>query len=247
LRFRSRLAVAPALLSFVAWEDATRTARIPAAPDRTPAGVNDRGGEEMSTIYEVHDAREASAKSLVAVAVILVASALGFTLMTAPFLKLLGAGAGAVAAAFHGLAAFLFLFVGTIGLYLGWRLLTGHIRAFADLQLLSVVGASLSFLAIVFGNWLYIFYRAKTPDSPRSYFVKNMPDIHRIFFEFKEFGALFTLPLMVCAAFLLWRYGHQVLERPWLRYAVAVLFGLAFFYLAVAFGLGAAVTKLKAA
>ncbi|HEV8585848.1 MAG TPA: hypothetical protein VGT02_12825 [Methylomirabilota bacterium] len=201
----------------------------------------------MRIMHEVHDMREASTRSLIAVAVILVASALGFTLLTAPFLKLLGSGAGAVAAAFHGLAAFLYLFMGTIGLYLGWRLLTGNIRAFADLQLLSVAGASMSFLAIVFGNWLYIYYRAKTPDSPRSYFVKNMPEIHRIFFEFKEFGALFTLPLMVCAAFLLWRYGAQVLARPWLRYTVAILFGLAFFYLVVAFGLGAAVTKLKAA
>jgi hypothetical protein len=201
----------------------------------------------MSVLHEVHDVREASTRSLVSVVVIMVGSALAFTLLTAPFTKLLGAGAGAIPAAFHGMAAFLYLFVGTIGLYLGWRLLTGHIRAFADLQLLSVVAATLSFIAIVFGNWLYIFYRAKSPDSPRSYFVKNMPDIHAIFFEFKEFGALFTLPLMVCAAFILWRYGNQVLDRPWLRYTVAIVLGLGFFYLVVAFGLGAAVTKLKAA
>jgi hypothetical protein len=201
----------------------------------------------MSVMHEAHDAREASTRSLVAVVLVMIASALAFTLMTAPFTKLLGAGAGAVPAAIHGMAAFLYLFIGTIGLYLGWRLMTGHIRAFADLQLLSVVGATMSAIAIGFGNWLYIFYRAKTPDSPRSYFVKNMPDIHAIFFEFKEFGALFTLPLMVCAAFILWRYGNQVLERPWLRYTVAILLGLSFFYLVVAFGLGAAVTKLKAA
>jgi len=201
----------------------------------------------MSVMHEVHDVREASTRSLVSVVVIMVGSALAFTLLTAPFTKLLGTGAGAIPAAFHGMAAFLYLFVGTIGLYLGWRLLTGHIRAFADLQLLSVVAATLSFIAIVFGNWLYIFYRAKSPDSPRSYFVKNMPDIHAIFFEFKEFGALFTLPLMVCAAFILWRYGNQVLDRPWLRYTVAIVLGLGFFYLVVAFGLGAAVTKLKAA
>jgi hypothetical protein len=201
----------------------------------------------MSLMHEVHDVREASTRSLISVVAIMIGSALAFTLLTAPFTKLLGAGAGAIPAAFHGMAAFLYLFVGTIGLYLGWRLLTGHIRAFADLQLLSVVAATLSFIAIVFGNWLYIFYRAKTPDSPRSYFVKNMPDIHGIFFEFKEFSALFTLPLMVCAAFILWRYGNQVLERPWLRYTVAIVLGLAFFYLVVAFGLGAAVTKLKSA
>jgi hypothetical protein len=37
------------------------------------------------------------------------------------------------------------------------------------------------------------------------------------------------------------------MEQPWLRYTVAILLGLSFFYLVVAFGLGAAVTKLKAA
>jgi hypothetical protein len=201
----------------------------------------------MSVVNEPHEMREASPRSLVAVVSVLIGTALAFTLVTAPFTKLLGAGAGAVPAALHGLMAILYLFVGTIGLYLGWRLLTGRIQAFADLQLLTTVAATFSFLAICFGNWLYIYYRAPVPDSPRSYFMKTMPAVHRIFFEFKEFTALFTLPLMVCAAFLLLKYGRQVLERPWLRYTIAVLMGLAFFYLVVAFGLGAAVTKLKSA
>jgi hypothetical protein len=201
----------------------------------------------MSVMLEHEELREASTRSLVAVVAIMIASAVAFTLATAPFAKLLGEHAGAVPAAFHGLAAFLFLFIGTIGLYLAWRLLTGRIRAFADLQLLAVVAATSSLIAIIFGNWLYIYYRAPIPESPRSYFVKNAPEIHQIFFEFKEFGALFTLPLTVVAAFILWKYGAQVLDRPWLRYTVAVLMGLAFFYLLVAFGLGAAVTKLRPA
>lgn len=201
----------------------------------------------MNRMLEHPDLEEASTRSLVAVAAIMIVSAFTLTLATAPFAKLLGEHAGAVPAAFHGLAAFLFLFIGTIGLYLGWRLLTGRIRAFADLQLLAVVAAASSLIAIVLGNWLYIYYRAPLPESPRSYFVKNAPAIHQVFFEFKEFGALFTLPLTVVAAFILWRYGAQVLDRAWLRYTVAVLMGLAFFYLLVAFGLGAAVTKLRPA
>jgi hypothetical protein len=201
----------------------------------------------MSVMPEHQDLKEASTRSLVAVAAIMIVSAVTFTLATAPFDKLLGEHAGAVPAAFHGLAAFLFLFIGTIGLYLGWRLLTSRIRAFADLQLLAVVAATCSLIAIIFGNWLYIYYRAPVPESPRSYFVKSLPEIHVIFFEFKEFGALFTLPLTVVAAFILWKYGSQVLDRPWLRYTVAVLMGLTFFYLLVAFGLGAAVTKLRPA
>jgi hypothetical protein len=201
----------------------------------------------MSVMAETHDRTEASTRSLIGVVAVMIGTALAFTLITGPVAKLLGTGAGALPAAIHGTAAFLYLFVGTIGLYLGWRLMTGHIRAFADLQLLAVVNATFSLLAIIMGNWLYIFYRAKHPDSPRSYFMANMPDVHTIFFEFKEFGALYTLPLTVVAAFILWKYGGQVLDRPWLRYTVAILLGLSFFYLVVAFGLGAAVTKLKAA
>src|SRR5262245_46631836 len=83
----------------------------------------------MSACEDVHEMREASTASLVAVVAIMIASALAFTLLTAPFEKLLGPGGGAIPAAIHGLMAFLYLFVGTIGLYLGWRLLTGHIRA----------------------------------------------------------------------------------------------------------------------
>jgi hypothetical protein len=190
---------------------------------------------------------EASTASLVLVVALLIGTALAFVLATAPFAALLGPSKAALASAFHGLAAFLYLFVGTIGLYLAWRLLTGRIRAFADLQLLATVSATFAFLAIVFGNWLYIYYRTKDPTSPRSYFLATTPAIHRIFFEFKEFAALFTLPLTVAAAFILWYYGTQILERKWMRYTVAVLLGLSFFYLVVAFGLGAAVTKLRPA
>jgi hypothetical protein len=112
----------------------------------------------MSVMHDNHDLREASTASLAAVAGLLVAGALAFTAMTASVTQLLGAGGGAVPAAFHGLAAFLYLFVGTIGLYLGWRLVTGRIRAFAELQLLATVSAAFSLIAIMFGNWLYIFF-----------------------------------------------------------------------------------------
>ena len=201
----------------------------------------------MNGNEHLEERREASTASLALVVGILIGSALAFVLATAPLSALLGAGQGALPAMFHGLAAFLYLFVGIIGLYLAWRLWTGRIRAFADLQLLATVSATFSLLAIVFGNWLYIYYRAKDPSSPRSYFLATVPVVHRIFFEFKEFVALFTLPLTVAAAFILWYYGAQILDRKWMRYTVAVLLALSFFYLVVAFGLGAAVTKLKSA
>ena len=72
-----------------------------------------------------------------------------------------------------------------------------------------------------------------------------MPEVHQVFFEFKEFAALFTLPLSVAAAFIAWHYGREILERKWSRVTLSVLMALHFFYFMVAFGLGAAVTKLK--
>jgi len=64
-----------------------------------------------------------------------------------------------------------------------------------------------------------------------------VPEVHKVFFEFKEFTALFTLPLSVAAAFILWRYGRQILERNWTRTSVAILIALHFFYFVLAFGL----------
>ena len=183
--------------------------------------------------------------SLVFVAGILVLSSTAIVLATAPFTQLLGPGAMALGAALHGLLAFLLLVTSTIGLYLGWRLFMGRIRAFPDLQLLSTVSAVLSVLTIVSGNWIYIAYRAKSPDSPRAYFLATMPEVHKVFFEFKEFAVLFTLPLSVAAAFIAWRYGREIVERTWTRTTLAVLMALHFFYFVVGFGLGAAVTKLK--
>lgn len=106
-----------------------------------------------------------------------------------------------------------------------------------------MVNAFLAFLTILFGNRIYIFYRAQ--GGPRSHFMENMPEIHKIFFEFKEFAALFTLPLAVAAAFLFLVYRDQLLRSKGLRGITAALLALTFFYFLVAFGLGAAITKLK--
>ena len=165
--------------------------------------------------------------------------------LTAPFSDIVGESRYALPAAIHGLLSFLYVVVGTIGLYLAWRLLAGRIRAFPDLQLAAVVNAGLSALTILFGNWIYIHYRAPGPGSPRSFFLEHAPDVHRVWFEFKEFVALFTLPLSVAAAYILVVSGSGLLESRRLRSIVAILMALSFFYLCLAFGLGAAVTKLK--
>ena len=167
----------------------------------------------------------------------------GIALSTAPLTHLLGDSRYALEGALHGVSAGLFMVTATIGLFQAYRLLTGTIQHGAQLEFGSLINALLAFLTIFFGNRIYIFYRAQ--GGPRSYFMENMPQIHKVFFEFKEFVALFTLPLAVVAAFLFLVYRDQLLQSKGLRTIAAVLLALTFFYFLVAFGLGAAITKLR--
>lgn len=186
-----------------------------------------------------------STVSLLGVVAFLLLTAGVFVLTTGPMEELVGPSRYALPSALHGMFAFIYIIVGTISLYLAWRLFSGRIRAFPDLQLASVVNAAVAFITIVLGNWIYIYYRAPGADSPRSVLLATAPAVHKVWFEFKEFTALFTLPLTVAAAYILIVYGARVLENRGLRNAVAILTALAFFYLTVAFGLGAAVSKLQ--
>lgn len=162
---------------------------------------------------------------------------------SAPFFAFFGDSAYAVVGTIHGLLATLGVLVGTITAYLGWRLFIGKLRAFSDLRLLSIVSAMVSAATIFFGNWIYIGYRGT--GGPRSFFIANNPEIHEVFFEFKEFIALFTLPLAVSVTFTLWRYDQQVMEHRGLRSWLAVAFGVGWGALMIAFLMGAAITKLR--
>ena len=176
--------------------------------------------------------------------IILALLGFGIVLFTAPLTRLLGNSRYALEGALHGVAAGLFMITATIGLFQAYRLLTGTIQHSGQLEFGSLFNALLAFLTIFFGNRIYIFYRAA--QGPRTYFLENAPEIHKIFFEFKEFAALFTLPLAVAAAALFLIYRDQLLRSTALRNLAALLLALTFFYLIVAFGLGAAITKLRA-
>lgn len=184
-----------------------------------------------------------SITSLILVVGVLLAVAAFFVVTTAPLEALLGESSYAVISAFHGLSAGVMMVVVTIGLYLGYQLFEGQLVNLRDLKLLSVVNATMAFITILFGNWIYIGYRSK--GGVREWLLANNPEAHKIFFEFKEYMALFTLPLAVLAAYLLYRYDMGLLERRWLRVVVAVALALTFFYFTVAFGLGAAITKIR--
>lgn len=185
------------------------------------------------------------AKVLVLGLVALAAVGLAIVLATAPAgSTLLGENRYALEGALHGVAAGLFMVTATIGLFQAYRLITGTIQHPAQLEFGSVVNAVMALVTILLGNRIYIYYRAS--GGPRTYFMEHSPEIHKIFFEFKEFSALFTFPLAVAAAYLFLAYGPDLLRRRDLRNTAALLLILTFFYFLVAFGLGAAITKLRA-
>lgn len=163
--------------------------------------------------------------------------------MTAPVRSFFGSSALAVISATHGLLATLGVIVGTVTSYLGYRLFTGKIKAFSDLKILSVISTFVAAATIVFGNWIYIAYRA--PGGPRAFFMKENPAIHAVFFEFKEFIALFPLPLAVAATFVIWKYGDELIENKSLRTWVGIVFAIAWGGLVIAYLLGAGITKLR--
>jgi len=164
-------------------------------------------------------------------------------LLTAPLNVFFGGNELAVIGAVHGLLATLGVVVGTVAAYLGYRLFTGKLRAFSDLKILSAVSTFIAAATIIFGNWIYIAYRA--PGGPRAFFMENNAEIHEIFFEFKEFIALFPLPLAAATTYVLWRYGDRLIEDKSLRTWVGVAIAVAWGGLMIAYMLGAGITKLR--
>jgi len=195
---------------------------------------DDRRDEKMKT----------STVLIVYVLALLAAVAVSIVFLSAPLSHLLGGSEYAIRGAMHGLLAGIMMVAVTIGLYQAARLWIGSEIHVKELQIGSVINSTVCFFTILFGNWLYIPYRAE--QGPRAFFLKITPEIHKIFFEFKEFVALFTFPLLVAATYIIWTYGDRLQENKALRISVSLLLLLGFFYFLVAFGLGAAITKLKA-
>lgn len=166
-----------------------------------------------------------------------------FAIVTSPVASLLGESNYAIPSALHGVASIVYLIVGTVCAYMAYLLYAGRLEAYRDLRILAGLQAFFSLVTILFGNWIYIYYRVT--GGPRSYFLETRPEIHQIFFEFKEFVALFTLPLSVAAAFILWTRGDDLKQETELREVVAVLLALTWLAIMLTFGLGAAITKLR--
>ena len=165
------------------------------------------------------------------------------SLVTSPVAALLGDSRYAIPDALHGVTAILYVITATISAYLAYRLFFNRLEDLRDLRVIASLNACLSLLTVIFGNWIYIYYRDK--GGPRGYFLETRPVIHEIFFEFKEFIALFTLPMFLTATYILWRYGKPIVGHREARAVPSILILLGFAFLLIAYVLGAAITKLR--
>ena len=162
---------------------------------------------------------------------------------TAPVSALLGDSAFAIPSALHGVSSILYVIVATMLAYLAYQMYVGRLERYREARFLSLAAVFLSSFTILLGNWIYIAYR--DVEGPRAYFLENEPAVHTVFFESKEFLALFTLPLSVAAAYMLLKHRHALHDMPRERQATAILLVLSWLLLVVVFGLGAAITKLR--
>jgi hypothetical protein len=160
----------------------------------------------------------------------------------------------------HGMglgAIFLLSFAGGLaGLYSlrpEWVTVAGVRERMLRLNIGTWVMAVVSTLTVISGTYVvYPWYRATPPEGltdlsqyPRSFLlsVPNLAAWHTFGMEWTEHVAWFSPILAIAVAFVVWRYGAQIAEMPKLRYALMVLFVLAFAAAGIAGLFGAFITK----
>jgi hypothetical protein len=149
----------------------------------------------------------------------------------------------------HGMASMGALIVMAYAGHLAFPLLRGNAKILPQVRTLAFWSALLSLGAIATGNLAYMRYRADiTFGGARAWLKEYSPLTQYVLMEYHEFTVLFTLPLAVTAAWVLWRYGDRILERhyrPVLTAACLVMMALMFFAMGgLVTGLG--VAKIRA-
>jgi len=151
--------------------------------------------------------------------------------------------------AIHGMGAMLALIVMVYTGHLAFPLMRGAGKILPQMRTLAFWSTLLSFLAISTGNWAYMRYRAGADfGGARAWLKENSPLGQYVLMEYHEFSVLFTLPLTVACAWVLWNYGDSILDkknRPVLTATSVALVAIMFFAMGgMVSGLG--VAKIRA-
>jgi hypothetical protein len=133
----------------------------------------------------------------------------------------------------HGMGSLMAMVVMAYAGHLAFPLLRGSSSILPQMRTLSFWSALLSFLAIATGNLAYMRYRADlSMGGARAWLKENSPLGQYILMEYHEFTVLFTLPISIACAWVLWKYGDSILERknqPVLAATGVALMALMFF------------------
>lgn len=133
----------------------------------------------------------------------------------------------------HGFGSLLAMVVMVYAGHLAFPLLRGSSKILPQMRTLSFWSSILSFLAIATGNLAYMRYRADAEfGGARAWLKANSPLGQYVLMEYHEFSVLFTLPLAIASAWILWKYGDSILEkqnRSVLTIACVTLMAMMFF------------------
>ncbi len=147
----------------------------------------------------------------------------------------------------HGFGAMAATIVTVYAGHLAFPLLRGAARVLPQMRSLTFWSAIVTFLSIASGNLGYMRYRAGGDfGGARAWLKSNSPLTQYVFMEYHEFSVLFTLPLAVGSAWVLWHYGDKILEkanRPILAGVSIAIMGM-MFYAMGGFVTGLAIAKV---
>jgi hypothetical protein len=133
----------------------------------------------------------------------------------------------------HGFGSLLATVVAVYTGHLAFPLLRGVGKILPQMRTLTFWSTVIAFLAIATGNLSYMRYRAGIEfGGARAWLKENTPLGQYVLMEYHEFSVLFTLPLGVACAWILWKYGDSILERenrPVLTATCVALMAMMFF------------------
>ena len=123
----------------------------------------------------------------------------------------------------------------------------GVVRRLRRLNIGMWLLAAVAWATVVSGTYIvYPWYRAKIPESPRSFLLAD-PELagwHRFGMEWKEHIGWLCPILATAVAFMITYYGKNLIRQSLLRKTLLVLFSLAFVSAGVAGVFGAFINKI---
>lgn len=171
------------------------------------------------------------------------ASVAALLFLSIPLFNVIGFSNHKLMAILHGLGATVTVIMSCQTIHLTYPMLRGKNGAAASLEWTLWLTNLMVLLTIVFGNWLYIAYRA--PDGPQEWLMYHSPAAHLIVMEYKEFVSLYPLPLGIAAAVLLHRFRHALEPGSAASRIIVLLITLFWICLLIGFVFGIGLARLR--